>query len=170
MNADYFRTIYDFGYWARDHLLAAMAGMSDEDFARSNGFTYGSISGILDHTLRAETSWLRRWRRQKAASPGSEAETAGIEALTERWRQQESEMRAFLAGLSDADLEVEFVTESRGGGEFRLPFWAYLAQVANHGTQHRSEAAEALTLVGRSPGDLDLIYYVRQRADLKESN
>ena len=61
-------------------------------------------------------------------------------------------MRLFLAGLNGADLDVEFVTESRGSGEFRLPFWAYLAQVANHGTQHRSEAAEALTLVGRSPG------------------
>ncbi len=169
MNTDYFRTLYDYGYWARDHLLTAMAGMSDEDFTPPNGFTYGSISGILDHTLRAETTCLTRRRRQKATSPGSEAGTPGVEGLAGRWRQQESEMRDFLAGLHDADLEVEFVTESRGGGEFRLPFWAYLAQVANHGTQHRSEAAEALTLVGRSPGDLHLIYYLRERGNLAES-
>ena len=72
------------------------------------------------------------------------------------------EMRALLDGLSDADVQREVVTESRDGSEFRLSFWAYLAQVANHGIQHRSEAAEALTKIGRSPGDLDLIFYLRE--------
>jgi hypothetical protein len=31
-----------------------------------------------------------------------------------------------------------------------------LGHLANYGTQHRSEAAEALTMVGRSPGAPDL--------------
>jgi uncharacterized damage-inducible protein DinB len=34
-----------------------------------------------------------------------------------------------------------------------------LLHLANHGTQHRSEAAILLTQAGRSPGDLDLIDY-----------
>ena len=142
--------------------FTAMEGMTDEDFARAIGFTYGSLSRILSHTLAAESIWLRRWRRQEPMPP-SETDTASVRELTERWQQQESEMRAFLSGLSDEDVQREFISPRRRGGEYRLPFWAYLAQVANHGTQHRSEAAEALTMVGRSPGDLDFIYYLRER-------
>jgi uncharacterized damage-inducible protein DinB len=34
-----------------------------------------------------------------------------------------------------------------------------MVHVANHGTQHRSEVAAMLTAFGRSPGDLDALYF-----------
>ena len=37
-----------------------------------------------------------------------------------------------------------------------------LAHLANHGTQHRSEAAMLLTSYGYSPDDLDLIVFLRE--------
>jgi uncharacterized damage-inducible protein DinB len=38
-----------------------------------------------------------------------------------------------------------------------------LAHVVNHGTQSRSEAAVLLTEYGQSPGDLDLILFLREQ-------
>jgi uncharacterized damage-inducible protein DinB len=40
--------------------------------------------------------------------------------------------------------------------------WHLLVHVLNHGTQHRSEAALLLTSYGQSPGDLDLILFLRE--------
>jgi uncharacterized damage-inducible protein DinB len=51
----------------------------------------------------------------------------------------------------------------REGKTHRWLLWELMAHVANHGTQHRSEAAMTLTAVGRSPGDLDLLDFVDLR-------
>ncbi len=44
--------------------------------------------------------------------------------------------------------------------------WQMLAHVINHGTQHRSEAAALLTDAGRSPGEIDMIFYVEGLAEV----
>jgi uncharacterized damage-inducible protein DinB len=59
-------------------------------------------------------------------------------------------MEAWLETIDD-----DFVAYIHEG----VPVWQMLLHLANHGTQHRSEAALLLTGAGRSPGDLDLIDY-----------
>ena len=163
MNVEYFRTLFDYSYWARDRLLAVMQGMSEAEYGRSNGFTYGSIRGILTHCLDAEESWRCRFQGMPDTDVLPEALVPTPAALAERWQAEEAHMRAFLAGLTDVDLTRAVVWRRPDGSERRVPsLWLSLAHVANHSTQHRSEAAEALTLVGRSPGDLDLGLYARE--------
>ncbi len=163
MDVEYFRTLYDYCYWARDRVLGAMEGMSEAEYAKPNGFVYGSIRGILTHALWAEEAWLARWRGETPSWPGSEAEVPTPAALAARWQQHEASMRAFLAGLSESDLAREITLRRRDGSEASWLLWQLLAHVANHATQHRSEAAAALTMVGRSPGEVDFIFYLRER-------
>jgi len=154
LDADYVRTLFDYGYWARDRLLKAAAGMSEAEYASDNGFTYKSIRGILTHALAAEAAWSMRLRGEQVTGLPAQEELTSVEALAARWRQVEVKMRGVLAELSDADLER--MTTMRAG---ELPLWQILAHLANHSMQHRSEAAEALTMAGRSPGDLDMLFY-----------
>jgi len=67
-------------------------------------------------------------------------------------------LRAFLATLSDADLDQpRTVTFTGDGVAVTAPLWQLMAHVVNHGTQHRSDAAQMLTDLGHSPGDLDMM-------------
>ena len=44
MKPDEVMTLYDYAWWARDRLLEAADGMTDEEFGKEIGFTYGSRS------------------------------------------------------------------------------------------------------------------------------
>jgi uncharacterized damage-inducible protein DinB len=169
LNADYFRTLYDYLYWARDKVLAAGEGISEEEYAKPNGFTYGSIRGILSHCLGGEVIWLSRARGDVTAGLGPPPgpllpeNVPTVEALRTRWQDEESKHMTFLAGLKDDDIEADVLFRGRDGAEVRWPLWQILTLVYHHTIQHRSEAAEALTMVGRSPGNLDFMVYMRER-------
>jgi uncharacterized damage-inducible protein DinB len=164
MDARYFQTLFDYNYWARDRLLAAMQDLPESEYAAENGFTYGSIRGILIHCLDGEYGWRCRLQDEPDGGVLTPEDLPTVTALVERWHEEEARMRAYLAGLSDDDLATDVVWHAADGSERRLPNrWLTLAHVANHSTQHRSEAAEALTMVGRSPGDLDLGLYAREK-------
>ncbi len=167
--AEYIRTLFDSLYWARDRVLDAAEGMTEEEYARENGFVYKSIRGIFTHTLGAEANYMRRASGQPALTPDSpdainEQTVPTIEALKARWLREEQAMRAFLGSLTTADLDEVITFTRRDGVEVRQARWEMLTTVLEHTMQHRSEAAEALTMVGRSPGGLDFPMYVASKA------
>lgn len=73
-------------------------------------------------------------------------------------------MRSFLDTLADEDLTRIVSYRNTRGASFENVLWQILAHVVNHGTQHRSEAAMFLTEHGASPGDLDLMTFLRGRS------
>lgn len=162
MNADYFRFLYDHMCWARDKVLAAAAQLSEAELDREIGFTYKSIRGILAHTLGGETVWLPRLRGEQPSLVRAE-DVPTLAALRERWADEESKHRAYLASLTDGEVASDVVFTGRDGQERRIPCWQILTLVYHHTTQHRSEAAEALTMAGTSPGDMDLLVFVREQ-------
>ena len=162
MDAHYFQLLYDYAWWARDRLLKAADGMTEEEFSKPNGFNYPSLRNVLTHALAAEAGYSARWRGDSDFVRPTEADVATVEAMRQRWQEEQAKTYAFLAGLSDDDLRREIVTTNRAGVEFHRSLALDLTQIANHGTQHRSEAAEALTMVGRSPGDMDFSAFLQE--------
>jgi len=70
-------------------------------------------------------------------------------------------MRAYLASLSDDDARGAFYDED---APEPYVLWQVIAHVSYHGMQHRSEAALLLTHFGHSPGGIDMVFWLDERA------
>jgi uncharacterized damage-inducible protein DinB len=163
MNHNDIATLFDYNYWANGRILGAAAGVTPEQFAAPiPGLSHGGLRGTLVHTLGAEMNW--RLRCQEGISPTAlltEAELPTLEAVLARWRAEERAMRAYVASLTDDALLRIVQYKNLKGVPYENALWTILAHVVNHGTQSRSEAAVGLTLLGHSPGDLDLMLFLR---------
>ena len=157
--------LYDYGYWATARILAAAAHLDQEQYGAPGTVSHGSLRDTLAHTLVAEMTW--RQRCQEGFSPTSlpgGADFPTLTALQQTWQEEETAMRGYLAALDDADLDATIHYKTTKGVPLQFTLWHLLTHVVNHGTQHRAEAAMMLSSLGHSPGDLDLILFLRQRS------
>jgi uncharacterized damage-inducible protein DinB len=158
-------TIYEYNYWANQRILTASAKVSTEQYvAPSTAHSYGSLHGTLVHILEAEQSWrmLCQHNLFTFSDAVEEANVPTLDVLMQRWHEEEIAMRDYLTHLGDDDMTslVRYTLES--GVKRERVLWHCLLHVVNHGTQHRSEAADILTGHGQSPGDLDFTLFLNE--------
>jgi uncharacterized damage-inducible protein DinB len=173
MDAAYFRVLFDYNGWANERVLARAGELTEAEYSAVRpGLSFGSLHATLAHAFAAEGVWLGRWRGAPLTGPLANAREMGpiletevptLSALRERWQAVEAGLQEFVARLSDAEAQAPLRYVMTDGSAYEHPLAEQLAHLVNHGTQFRSEAAVALTQAGHSPGDLDLIGYLRQR-------
>jgi uncharacterized damage-inducible protein DinB len=174
MTAEHFRLLFEYNVWANDQVLAKAAAVAEADyFAVAPGLSFGSLHATLVHTLVAEIVWLARWqggrppeslRDARQADRLAREEIPTFARLRELWRAEQAKQASFLASLTDTDVESSLSYQDQYGNPYTQPLWQLMTHALNHGTQFRAEAAVRLTQLGLSPGDLDLIVWLRQRA------
>ena len=165
MNKSEIQTLFDYNYWANRQVLESAAGLPDGLYLAPYKLSHGSLRGALVHILGAE--WVWRMRIQEGVSPSAllaEADFPTLAVLQQRWAEEERQMRVFLSSLDDSALSGLIHYNTTRGEPQQNPLWHLLVHVVNHGTQFRAEAAVAESDYGRSPGNLDFIYYLRQQA------
>ena len=159
MDASGRRELYDHHAWAMERLLARAREVSPEDAAEVARPDALSLLDTLAHIVSAEGNWLRRFQRREGYGSFRPASIAGVAA---GWMVLQAEFRAFLAGLETADLGRPIVRDTHPRDRGTLG--AGITHVIMHGAQHTAEAAELLTRLGHSPGQLDYMEFL----DLRE--
>jgi len=165
MNTSDILTLYEYNYWANHQILYACSRVSPQQFMLPTSHSFGSLRGTLAHTLDGERAWRMLCQHNTLAFFDAlhEQDFPSFSDLDQFWREEELAMRDYLAQLSDADLAgYIYYTTPEGNKRERL-LWHCLLHLANHGTQHRSEAAAILTDYACSPGELDFTAFLNDR-------
>jgi uncharacterized damage-inducible protein DinB len=162
MDADYFRLMFGYNKWANERLLGKAVELTDEEFVRPMGLSMQSVRGALAHQMAIEVNWLGRLNGEGPAFSVSQDDFASGKAMAERWSEHDEKLMAYMAGLTDDDVNATFTYKNPRGEEASQVRGIVLTHVVNHGTQFRSEAGVGLSQLGHSPGDIDFPVFLRE--------
>jgi uncharacterized damage-inducible protein DinB len=154
-----FRKLVAYNQWADERILKAIDGFTADDLARPVDAYFGNLGKNIKHILMAQRIWLARWKGQ----PPLKMDAPIAEPWPDAYAATHAEFRAFVEPLADRDFDrVVKYTNSRGE-PFEVPLAVLVTHVVNHGTGHRAETGLLLERIGRSPGDLDFVYFYLRR-------
>jgi uncharacterized damage-inducible protein DinB len=153
------RRLVAYNQWANEKILTAIDGMTAEELARPVDAYIGNLARNLHHVRWATRLWLARWR---GVAPPAAGESSS-ESWAAAYAETHAELREFVESLTDADADRVVHYKNTKGVPFQLPLGALITHLVNHGTHHRAETGMLLERLGRSPGDMDYVYYCLER-------
>ena len=162
MERTHLAALIDYMYWVNHRLLDAADALGPDGFATATGDTTRDLRATLVHELDVEWSWRLALENRPSEEWGEDAELraedfADVGALRTHWRDDEAEMRAWFASLSDADLAAEV---KPGLSSTARPLWQFVMHIIVHATQQQADAATLLTAAGSSPDDLGYLEFL----------
>jgi uncharacterized damage-inducible protein DinB len=156
--------LYDYNAWANRRSLDAAEKLTNEQFTKPLGSSFGSVRDTLAHICGAEWIWLERFHGSSPSSLPDVSECADVDSLRAKWMAQEARLLAFVGGLTQDDLNRVMEYKTMKFGVYRNPLWQSMRHVVNHGTYHRGQVTTLLRQLGAQPILTDLMHFYRERA------
>lgn len=163
MNCNDLLLLIDYNEWANSKIIAASKQLPVEELNATRPCSFGSLMGTLVHIYAAERAW--RLRLKDSISPkklAGTSEFASLEALEMAWHEETAQTREYIAGLNDEDMDRWVPYTTTTGWPQGSTLWKAVTHVVMHSMQFRAEAGLMLAELNQSPGDLDLILYLRE--------
>ena len=156
--------LVDYLYWMRDRVLEAAAALDDAEFLSTPRMHDRDLRATLAHELDVEMSWrgklqglpIEQWGPAAEIKPEQFADLAELRAA---WAGHEARTRAWLATLSEADLEAPTSVNGLDG----RPLEVYLLHVIEHGVTEFATAAAQLHELGQDVGDISILRMLAER-------
>ncbi|HSH45729.1 MAG TPA: DinB family protein [Longimicrobiales bacterium] len=158
------RELYEYNRWANQRMLEAVAALPEEDFVRDLGSSFPSIRDTLVHVLSAEWVWLSRMNGRSPRAFPAEWKLAGLGVLNAEWDKLARELEAFVAALSEPDLDRLIPYHNLAGRPFTSTLSQMLRHCVNHSSYHRGQVTTMLRQLGAAAPATDLIRYYRETA------
>lgn len=140
--------------WATERIIDTCARLSEEQLATPVAGTYGPIIDTLRHLVSTDAWYLTFFfDAPQRLGEGARPDLAELRNVIGENGRDWAELLA-----REPDGEADTV-EDGDGWRFHAPTGFRLAQVVQHGTDHRSQICTALTSLGVEPPAIDLWAY-----------
>jgi uncharacterized damage-inducible protein DinB len=164
MNLTDLNTMLDYHYWARDRMLEALDGLSNEQYNKDLGSSFKSIRETVVHTYAAEWAWYSRWTGTSPTALLTSEPYPDVASIRRAWSENEAHVRAFTEAMGEAEISKVIEYKLLSGASGATPFWQMLQHVVNHASYHRGQVTTMLRQLGAAPAkSMDMIAFYRAR-------
>lgn len=118
-----------------------------------------SIPDLLFHILDTDRGWRIGIETGRRPERWTRDDFPGLPDLRRALQSERGAWGQLLADLTEDEIGEGVEIASRPGRVLSVGRWKVMHHVLLHGMQHHSEIAAQLTAAGRSPGDIDFIFY-----------
>jgi uncharacterized damage-inducible protein DinB len=143
--------------WANAALLAFCEQLPPEQLRATTPGAYGSVLETIRHHLDAAAWYQHRLGLDRLAWEEQDLATDDLGELRRRAEEVERRWERILAGAIDPERVIDGVSDD--GPPEHIRAGVYLAQVLNHGSEHRGQVCTILTTLGIEPPELDVWAY-----------
>jgi len=163
MNKQYFTMMAAYNKWANGRVYDAAAALDADEFTRDVSAFFKSMMGTLNHLLVTDRIWMRRFTSEGDAPRHlDEILHATLPELRIARDLEDKRISDWIDALDESVFLGHFtytpVTNPREVTQRLAPA---LVHLFNHQTHHRGHAHMILSVLGKEPPSLDLIYFQR---------
>lgn len=159
MIAERLQKLSTYNIWAWDHVIQASKQISEDEFKMERPFFWGSLHGLLAHSLAAEIIWIERLTGNSPIILYGTDDFKSIEEVVEKWKEVRARWETFLNELTDEQAMSECRFTGTEGNERQCLIADIVQHVFNHATDHRSQMTPILYQLGHATTSLDYIYF-----------
>ena len=157
---DYFRHLYEYVKWADLRQLEAVEPLSDEQYFRDHGWSFGNIHKLMLHGISAQSVWLDRFQGNKPVWLFDDPQYTGRASIEPALRKTHGNVTAFLTKQTPESLATIIHYANLKGELFEVPLWQLLIHVCNHSMHHRGQLNSMIKLSGGKPVTVDYAAWV----------
>ena len=165
LTSEQLRFLFEYNLWADCRTLDACAALSDEEFTRNLGSSFGSVRDTVAHLYGAEWLWNERLQGRLPSGLPSASVYANLTAVRAKLEDMDRYYVGFVSTLTPEDLERIIHYTNLAGEQRADPVWQVLHQLTNHATYHRGQIVTLLRQLGAKAVSTDLIRFYHEAAE-----
>ncbi|HEV7969131.1 MAG TPA: DinB family protein [Candidatus Acidoferrales bacterium] len=156
--------LFHYNAWADRRLLDACGPLTNEQFTRNLGSSFGSVRDTVTHLYGAEWVWNERIHGRSPSALVSGGGFPDLASIRPKLEEMDRYYIDYVSKLTRQDLDRIICYRGFTGDEFSNPLWQSLHQLTNHASYHRGQVVTMLRQLGAKPVSTDLIGFYREQA------